>query len=49
MVYGIQQLSCIDLGYKVVAEGSDAYTEWFDLVHGGLGTQLFAIFGGELR
>jgi hypothetical protein len=41
--------AAIELGKKVVVEGTGCYKEWFDLKGGGIGTNLFAVFGGSLR
>lgn len=39
----------VALGKRVVSDGVGIYSEWFDLKKGGVGTNLFAVFGGCFR
>lgn len=39
----------VELGKKVVKEGTEAYTEWMNLIEGGVAENLFAVFGGCFR
>ena len=39
----------VALGKRVVKEGQGCYNEWFDLMEGGVGMNLFSLFGGCFR
>jgi len=41
--------TAVKLGQQVVEHGTSIYKDWFDLVKGGVGENLFAIFGAEFR
>lgn len=41
--------AAVALGKKVVKKGASVYKEWFDLKKGGVGVNLFAVFGGCFR
>jgi hypothetical protein len=41
--------AAVVLGKSVVERGTGVYGEWFDLMKGGVSTNLFAVFGGPFR
>jgi len=41
--------AAVALGKRVVAEGYEIHDKWYDLKKGGVGLNLFAVFGGLFR